>query len=565
MSGSLSRFGGNIVLRKILLVVLVLSFFATASTCRKRNTDAVTIALSEKFTSFDTLTMTASDVAAERVRSLMFNSLVKKDANFDYVGELAKEIKTSDDGKTITFILQDGVKFHNGKEFTSADVKYTFDELIKSNGFKAGAFFDTVPLDKAETVAATPTPAAPVNAKPGENTNAAAKPAVEVKTKRVAHITSILTPDAKTVIFTVTRPALRNQLLSNLVAIPIIPDGSVAQQKDNPIGSGPFKFAAFDASQNIVELSANAEYWDGAPKVPKIRIKTVTDANSLQAELQTGGVDLAPLPSNLPPDTLRSMGSNANLKVDQFDGSNIQYVVFNTQLPPLNNPKIRQAIGYAVDRQKIVTELLFDQAKLASSILPPQSWAYSAGTQYTYDPAKARQLLQEAGYKNEPITFKYGSGNAAVNQYSQVIQSALTDIGLNVQIETLEVNTIRQQLAQGQYQMFTGIWVGGNQDPIFLRDLFSSTKIPGGAVSCCNRSRYNNSEVDKTVEEAVNEIDRVKAKELYSKTWAIVSNDLPLLPLWYPANMIVSNKRIGNIKISASGDWSFIKDITFNN
>ena len=74
-----------------------------------------------------------------------------------------------------------------------------------------------------------------------------------------------------------------------------------------------------------------------------------------------------------------------------------------------NNPKIRQAIGYAIDRQKIVTELLFDQAKLASSILPPVSWAYSPGTEYNYDPAKAKQLLQEAGYKNEPIIFKYGS------------------------------------------------------------------------------------------------------------------------------------------------------------
>lgn len=261
---------------------------------------------------------------------------------------------------------------------------------------------------------------------------------------------------------------------------------------------------------------------------------------------------------------LRVMAGNSNLKVDQFDGSNIQYLVFNTQAPPLNNPTIRQAIGYAIDRNKIVGELLSNQAKVASSILPRQSWAYAAGHEYSFDPAKAKQLLQEAGYKNEPIVFKYGAGNAMVNQYSQVIQSALNDVGFNVQIETLEVNTIRTQLAQGGYQMYTGVWVGGNQDPIFLRDLFSSTKIPvlGGAVSCCNRSRFVNAEVDKTVEEAVNEIDRAKAKALYGKTWDLVSGDLPLLPLWYPANMIVSNKRIGNIKISGSGDWAFLKDIT---
>lgn len=549
-------------MRKLLLFLLLVSFFATASTCRRRTSDAVTVALPEKFSTFDTLTMSTSDAAADRVRNLIFNSLVKKDENFDYVGELAKDIKTSEDGKTITFTLKDGVKFHNGKEFTSADVKYTFDELFKSNGYKSGAFFDTVPVDMAEAPKPSPSPTA---ASAAANSNSPAKPAEEPKTKRVPHIVSMETPDAKTVIFTVARPALRNQLLANLVAVPIIPEGTSGQQKDNPVGSGPFKFVSFDASQNTVEFAANTDYWDGAPKIAKLRLKTVTDANSLQAELQTGGVDIAPNPSNLPPDILKSMGSNANLKIDQFDGSNIQYLVFNTQSPPLNNVKIRQAIGYAIDRQKIVTELLSNQAKVGSSILPTQSWAYSPGTEYKFDQAKAKQLLQEAGYKNEPIVFKYGAGNAAVNQYSQVIQSALNDVGLNVQIETLEVNVIRQQLAQGQYQMYTGVWIGGNQDPIFLRDLFSSTKIPGGAVSCCNRSRYVNSEVDKIVEDAVNATDKAAAKQLYAKTWDIVSSELPLFPLWYPANIVVSNKRIGNVKMSGSGGWEFLKDITVSN
>jgi peptide/nickel transport system substrate-binding protein len=537
-------------LQRFFFIVLTAVLLIASTSCRQRNAEFVTVALPEKFSAFDTLTSTSSDVAAERVRSLMFNSLVKKDENFDYVGELAKEIRSSDDGMTITFVLQDGVKFHNGKEFTSADVKYTFDELLTSNGYKSGAFFDSSPGAKAPT--------------PSANTNSTSAPASESKTARIPHITSLETPDPKTVVFKVARPALRNQLLSNLVAIPIIPEGTVSQQKDRPVGSGPFRFVGFDGSQNIVELAANETYWDGPPKVAKLRIKTVTDANSLQAELQTGGVDLAPLPSNLPPDTLKSMETNGVLNVGKFDGSNIQYLVFNTQSPPLNNPKIRQAIGYAIDRNKIVSELLFDQAKVAHSILPPQSWAYSAGTEYNYDPAKAKQLLAEAGYKNEPIIFKYGSGNAAVNQYSQVIQSSLSDIGMNVQIETLEVNTIRQQLAQGQFQMYTGIWVGGNQDPIFLRDLFSSTKIPGGSVSCCNRSRYVNSEVDSIVENAVNSIDRARAKELYTNTWTRVSEELPLLPLWYPANMVVSNKRVGDIKVSPSGDWSFIKNITIS-
>ena len=549
-------------MRNFLFLSFTLALLVTMS-CRRNNTEFVTIALPEKFSTLDTLTSTGSDSAADRVRNLIFNTLVRKNESFDYVGELASDISVSPDGMTVTFKLRDNVKFHNGKPFTSADVKYTFDELFKSNSFKSKAFFDTVPVGKGSGSSDTAKPGTtPQDGDANSNANAPAKPAEEPKTESVAHISSLETPDAQTVVITVTRPALKNQLLSNLVAIPIIPEGTIGQQKESPVGSGPFKFVTFDQAQSTVELAGNPDYWEGAPKVQKLKVKTVTDANALQAELQTGGVDVAPNPSNLPPDSVRSLGASPTLKVEQSDGSNIQYLVFNVQTPQLNNVKIRQAIGYAIDRQKIVSELLFDQAKVAHSIVPEQSWAYVPGTQYTYDPAKAKQLLQEAGYKNEPIVFKYSSGNAYVNQYAQVIQSSLADVGINIQIETLEVNTIRTQLAQGGFQMYTGIWIGGNQDPIFLRDLFATSKIPGGSVACCNRSRYSNPELDKILEDAVNATDRETAKALYNRAQEIVSNDVPLLPLWYPANLVVANKRIGNIKISGSGDWSFVKDLT---
>lgn len=506
------------------VIVFVCLFFSIS--CRTKNVEFVTIALSEKFSSFDTLTSTASDAAAERVRNLMFNSLVKKNEKFEYVGELAKEIKFSEEGKVITFVLQDNVKFHNGKEFTSADVKYTFDELFKSNGFKAGAFVDTV------------------------------------DDKRVPHISSINMPDPKTVVFTLSRASLQNQFLSNLVAIPIIPEGTIEQQKSQPIGSGAFKFVGFDQSQNIIELAANTDYWEGAPKVQKLRVKTVTDANSLQAELQSGGVDLAPLPSNLAPDALKSLGNTSNLKVEQFDGSNIQYLQFNTQMAPFNDVKLRQAVALGINREEIINKLLFGQATVAHSILPVESWAYNAGTKYAFDLAKAKQLLQESGYNGEPVKFKVSAGSVAFKQYSEVIQSELKTLGINIEIETLEPNVLRQQVALGQFQMNTGVWVGGNQDPIFLNDLFTTKKITSAKVSCCNRSRYSNAEVDKIIEQALAATDREQARQLYVKAQEIISSEVPMFPLWYPANMVVANKRIGNIKISSSGDWSFVKDIT---
>src|SRR5688500_13818410 len=118
------RFSGRTFLFLIILTTLI---FTVA--CRERNTGAVTIALTEKFSGLDTLSSTGTDAAADRVRTLIYNSLVKKNEKFEYVGELG-EYKVADDNLTITFTLKDNVKFHNGNALTSADVKYTFDALM---------------------------------------------------------------------------------------------------------------------------------------------------------------------------------------------------------------------------------------------------------------------------------------------------------------------------------------------------------------------------------------------------------------------------------------------------
>ncbi len=522
--------------RQLIGIVLVSLGITLFSACPSRVTEAITISISEKFTTLDTLTSIGTGAADERIRTLLFNSLVKKNDKFEYVGELAKEIKVGEDGVTVTFILQDNVKFHNGKVFTSADAKYTLEALIQANGAKSGSFFETVP----------------------DETDPEKK-----KTKRVSHFDGpIQTPDGKTLVIKVTRPALVNELLSNLVAIPIIPENTIDQQKSTPIGTGAFKLVSFDQVNNFVELEAFNDCWEGAPNIQKLNVKTVTDANSLQAELQTGGVDLAPIPNNLSPDALNSLSQMPNLRVEKFQGSNIDYIGFNTEATPFNNVKIRQAVGYAIDREKIVKELLRDQATIAHSIIPEGSWAYSAGTKYEYNPVKARQLLQEAGYNGEAIRFLFASGNNAVKEYAQVIQNSLQEIGLNVTIETIESNTLREHLKNGQFQMNTGRWIGGNQDPLFYKVLFASTEFPDKKENGRNRSRYSNPEFDRIILEAVDATDKAKAKELYARAEEIISRDLPLFPLWYPANMVISSKRVGNVEINASGDWSFVRNVT---
>lgn len=530
---------------KNLFVALVISFLLISifvSSCRDRTGgNLFTMALDGSFSTLDPIGSANVDANAERLRTLMFNSLVKKNDQFEYVGELAKEIKENEDGSAITFILQDNVKFHNGKTLTSVDVKYTLDKLFQSNGAKAAAFYDTVNGQK------TP------------------------------HVTGIETPDEKTVVIKIARPALKNQLLANLVPVAIIPEGGeVGTQASNlnpPPGTGPYKFTSFDSVQGVVVVDAFNDYWEGAPNIPKIQVKTLADASALQAELKSQIVDLAPGVVNLAPDTFKSLEQDPNLQVLKFDGSNIQYLGFNTEAAPFNNVKVRQAIAYAINRERIVNDLLLGQATVAHSILPEESWAYYAGTKYDYDPEKAKQLLDESGFKDTngdglrempKISFKISSGNQAVSQYAQFIQNQLTEVGIPVGIESLEFRTMLQQLQNGQYQMTTGRWVGGNQDPIFLRDLFASSEIPNEQRASRNRSRFSNQEVDQLLNKAIYATDRSQAKEFYAQAQEIISREVPMLPLWYPANMVVANKKVGNISVNASGDWGFVRNLTLN-
>lgn len=499
-----------------------------------------------------------TDASSERLRQLMFNSLLKKNEKFEYVGDLATDYQISDDGKTVTFKLHDGVHFQDGRALTSADAKYTIDTLLASNKKKAAAFMETTPAlggGNKNDANAAPAPPAGGNA-------SASQP----------YITSTDATDPLTFVIHLRKPW--TSLLGNLVSVPVIPQGSADSQKTHPVGSGPFKFVNYDESQQIVDLEAFDGYWQGAPQIKQLRVRAILDANTLQAELQSGHVDLSSGASNLSPDSYKYLGQDSNLQVKQFPGANVTYLGFNCEHPPLDNPKVRQAIAYAIDRESIVRDLLLGQARVANSILPDSSWAYDAGQKYTYDPERAKQLLDEAGFRDpdgdgpqmrfsKPLVFKISAGNAAVSQYAGVIQNSLKSIGVPVEIQTLETATLIQQLREGQYDMGTLRWVGGNQDPVFLHDIFYSGEMPTADRKYGqNRNRYRSAEFDRVIDEAVNTLDRAKAKTLYAQAQQIVSRDLPMLPLWYPDIVVVARKGVENIQVDPSNDYSFLRNVT---
>ena len=270
------------ILKGLALAAVLLAMLWPAA-CRRRS-GVFVIALSDNVKTIDPIGSPSVDAASERVRTLMFNSLVKKDERFDYVPELASNIQRSDDGLTFTFTLRDGVTFHDGRTFTSADAKYTLDTVLASTFAKTASFFE------------------------GSGAN------------KKAYINSVEAPEAHTLIIRLNNPW--TGLLPNLVPIAIIPKDSYESQKTHPLGTGPFKFKTYDQSQQVVEMEANPRYWDGPAQIPALRARVISDSNALQAELQSGRVDIAPLPTSLSPDSIKGLASNAGLTVHQFEGSN---------------------------------------------------------------------------------------------------------------------------------------------------------------------------------------------------------------------------------------------------
>lgn len=505
-----------------------------AASCRpKRN--AFVIATGDDLVTLDPMGGASVDVGSERMRQLMFNSLVRKDEHFQYVGELASNIQIAPDGLSVTFALRDGVQFHDGKPFSSADAKYTLDTLMAGKGQKTASFY--------------------------EGSGAARQP----------YITGVEAPDPRTLIVKLRKPWL--PLLANLVPIGIIPTGSADTQKDHPVGTGPFAFVAFGGAPKALDLKANDKYWEGAPKVATLRVVTLKDSSAMQAELLAGRVDCAPAPTNLTSDTFTTLNNTGSLKVDQFPGANLAYIGFNLKVKPVDDARFRQAVAYAIDRERIARDLLLNQVKVAHSVLPAESWAYSAGTVYGYDPAKAKQLLDEMGLKDpdgdgpqmrlaKPVIMKLSGGSASTARNAAAIQDYLKQVGIPITLEPVEGNTLTTQQVKGEYEMILRQFIGGNQDPIFLRDLFATASIPPPGGTGWNRSRYSNPELDPILETAVNTADTARAKDLYGQAQAVVSRDVPLLPLWYPNTMVVSRKQVGGIAIKADGDWIFAKNLT---
>ena len=456
------------------------------------------------------------DAQSEDIDGLLFDNLLSRDEHLNVRPGLAERWEILDP-KTYVFHLYEHVKFCNGAPLTSRDVKWTFDSVL------AGQLHSP----KASTY------------------------------KLVDHVDA---PDDHTVVFHLKQPW--SGLLWNLAGgegMGIVPYGSLGEITRNPIGSGAFCFGAAEQDR-YVEVQRNANYWGTKAKLERVHFMVVPDATTRALELRKGSADVA---LELAPDTVLTLEREPHLQVLTGPGTRVQYMAFNLRDPILKDVRVRRAIAYALDTAPILHFIWRDYARPADSVLPPESWAYNGEVQrYPHDPARARDLLDQAGYKeSNGIRFHLQmktSTEETSRAIAAVFQQQLREVGIALDIRSYEAATFLSDVIRGEFQVYSLRWVGGNQDPEIFEYAFDSANIiPNGA----NRQYYSNPRVDALIAHATAEWDQDARKRDYAELQQILAQDLPYVNLWYLNNVMVASKRVHGLKLNPAGNFDFLKSV----
>jgi peptide/nickel transport system substrate-binding protein len=463
-----------------------------------------------------------TDAQSQHLDGLIFDSLLAHDAQMNIVADLAERWEASDP-LTYVFHLRQGVKFHDGRPLTSADVKFTFDSILDG----------TVKTPKRGTF---------------------------------RMVASIEARDDFTIVFHLREPYA--SFLWNLTrpGVGIVPRGSGPEIAQKPVGTGPFQFVSAITDQEIV-LQRNSGYFGDAGEaadvrgnVERVRFRIVPDAIVRALELRKGSADVAI--NSLSPDMVVALAKERGIVADEQPGTTIAYIGFNLEDPILSHREVRQALAYATDRATLIKYLLRGQARAAGSLLPPNHWAYDPDVQqYDFDPARAERLLDAAGFKRGAggVRFRL-EFKTSTEEYSRLLSEAIADewqrVGVAIELRPLEFATFYADLQRGSFQISAQRWVGGNNDPDIFELVFSSKKIPPNGS---NRGHYRNPKLDALLDQARMEMDREKRKALLWEIQRIVAEDEPYINLWYVDNVCVHRERLTDIVIPPAGDYDFIE------
>ncbi len=455
----------------------------------------------------------ATDSASGEIAGWIFNGLVKFDKNAKIVGDLAKNWKF-ENNTTLVFNLRKGVKWHDGKEFTADDVLFTYN-LLNSKKI-------TTPYSSDFK---------------------------EVKSVEVL--------DRYTLKVIYKKPYFK---ALSIWMIGVLPKHLWEKEK-NPmqsrlnkfaIGTGPYKMTkAFEVNKKI-ELVANRDYYEKKPNIDKIIYHFVGDEATQFLMLKSKQLDIGGL---TPLQVNRQLGKDfkKNFNIFEQPSHGYTYIGFNLRKPPFNNPKVREAIALAINKQELIDLLFFSHGKPCYGPFMPGTNAYPKDFKpLKYNPKKAREILKSLGYtKEHPLTFTIvtNSNNDIRVKAVEIIQQQLLKVGVVAKIRVMEWQAFLNTVVFPR--KFDAVVLGWSLG--LIPDAYSIWHSDGDKKGGFNFVGYHNREVDKLIEQAKSEIDPKKFGAIYQKIFKQIVNDHPYIFLYIPNSITAVSKKVKGVEPSIIG------------
>ena len=472
-------------------------------------------------TAMSTISTTAVPVSL--IATKIYESLIEYEgAGLTPKPGLAESWTVSQDRLTYTFKLRSGVKWHDGKPFTSEDVKFSVEKIVAPYHSRGKTYF--------------------------------------------GNVTAIETPDMQTVVFKLKAPVpyfLRSFQPSET---PILPKHGFSEEDlaadkirqakimQNPIGTGPFKLKEWKKGSHVI-LERNPDYWKpGRPYLDQLVLRVLPDGAARAIAVEKGEVDLAPM-NALPPAEIQRLSKLPHLATSQ-EGSEglgpIMWLEVNLREKPLSDLKVRQAINLAIDRTKLVDVIWYGQGKPARGPIVSDNPTHFDKTlkPFEYSPAKANALLDEAGYKRGPdgVRFKLTQnflpyGEEWVRQ-AEYIKQELGKIGVQVETQSLDMGGWLKRVYTDWTHHFTANFTHNYSDPtIGVQRAFISTNIKKGATFS-NSMDYKNPRVDELFGLTAKLDDGAERNKAWAEIQKTIRDELPVIFLMEMSYTHVWNKRV---------------------
>jgi peptide/nickel transport system substrate-binding protein len=477
----------------------------------------------------------ANDSASGTINDQIFNGLVKYDKDIKLVGDLAERWDISNHGKTITFYLRKGVKWHDGAEFTAEDCLFTYQRFIDP---KVATPYSSSYMDvlKAE--------------------------AVNKYTFRVTYKEPF-------------SPALESWS-AGIIPKHLLDGKDINTDPFNrhPVGTGPYRLKEWLAGQKIV-LEANNDYFEGRPNIDQFIYRIIPDSSTMFQELLSGGVDLMGL---TPLQYLRKSETRRirdNYRKFRYPANAFTYLGYNLTNPLFTDVRVRQALSYAINRQSIIDGILLGLGKPCTGPFSYVSWAYNPHARsYDYNPELAKELLGEAGWKDKnsdgilekngkpfQFTILTNQGNSERIHAAEIIQQNLKAAGIGVNIRVMEWQAYLEQIDKRSFEAIILGWSLGRDPDLY--DIWHSTKTKKGEY---NFISYKNSEVDRLLVEGRRAFDFEKRRKIYYRIHEILAEEQPYAFLYVPDALPIVHKRFKRIEAAPLGimynfrEWYVPKD-----